>query len=163
MDNKPICLQDLSDEVEANRCLLTGKTENTLSDLVNEYMNLLTPEYIKKAIVEARTDDPTACSVTLIRKQHDPLVDRSRLFYECSGQHTESLESRIESLIDMTTMQVALNHDADEGWLLVTLYWGGYMFLPVSLLRRPFKSFVFGIAWIIFFIVGGLTTVIRIL
>lgn len=157
MENKPICLQDLTDEVNASRCLATGKTENILSGIVDEWMGLLTSEYIRQVIIDKRTDSPSSSSVSLIYKKYDMELDLSHLFYECIGHHTESIESRIESLIDTTTMSVAFNHDAKNGWFIVYLYWDIYIHVPVFFLRRPMSVFLFGILLLCFFILTGIT------
>ena len=146
-----IYLEDLDAEVrllkrttiarlESAMTIREQKYEVILSDIAKECMGVFTQDYIRKKIIDARVRGKS--TVHLISKQYAVLeayldYDHSRVFYQCIGDAKESLESRIKSLIDTTSIVVTFDHDANHDRLIIDLSWGHYLYRPMFCLRYP--------------------------
>ena len=146
-----IYLEDLDADVRLlKRTLVNTETarekkyEAILSDIVKVCMDVFTHDYIKKKIICARIEGKS--TARLISKKYLLLenyldYDSSRVFYRCIGDAKESLESRIKSFIDTTSMIVTFDHDTHHDHIVIDISWGHYLYQPIFCLRRPFTTF----------------------
>ena len=156
MQTGRICLEDLDNEVNANKCIVTAElesakacrrieTERVASNFVDNYIAFFTPEYIKERIISARTRGSSYA--TLADVKYADIVAHgsdflSKTFYDRIGEHKESLKSHIESLVDTSTMIVVYNDDANMDKFVVYLCWGHFMRQPRFCLSRPCSTFL---------------------
>lgn len=154
-----ICLEDLDNEVNANKCIVTAELESAKAhrrveiervalNFVGRYIALLTPEYIKEKIISARTRGSSYVTLVDVKcgdaMQHGDMF-LSEAFYNCIGKHEKSLKTHIESLVDTSTMIVVYNDEANLDKFVIYLCWGHFMRRPRFCLSSPCSTFLISI------------------
>lgn len=148
-----IYLEDIENEIQttkrarAQKALLEKRAEQErletkASARVDHWISVLTPEYIKEKIIDAKAKGREQATLVAGYEVIGSGFDARRLFYDRIGDQPESLKRRLESFIDTEALQIYCIDELSSHNFCLNIHWGTYMYVPTVISKRPLTSFV---------------------
>lgn len=141
-----ISISNLTLEVEERRNVLSYPVlDDQQHEMLDKWMSMFNANYVKEKIIEAQLKGAYYCVLTT-EKPGEGFY--RRIFNERVEPYDQSVEDRLESLIDTKEIKVICVYSKKNGKpkVEIILYWGYFtMMMPSFFLENPQFVLLFGL------------------